>query len=460
MNKRIGLILSLVFVVVAISGAIGVSRILNERYPWIWNYIHDEIRPVKDVPVKGPKHILFAFTDHFEPHDQETMDRWIKTYPAMADQHSDADGRNPQHSFFWFFSHSDINEKKSFLKQASRLVYEGYGEIELHMHHGNDTEETFLKQMNEAIDLSHEVGAMITQETQPRSTFGFIHGMWGLDNSRGPGDCGINNELILLRRLGCYADFTNPSWGVMHPKIVNHFYYATDDPQKPKSYDTGTLMEVGKPGVGDLFMFTGQSIARFEGLKVEYDHGEIDKDNLPTPERIDRWVKKAVPIKGRPEWIFIKVFAHSAIEADHEATLGRWRDRMHDYLEMKYNDGANYVLHYVTAREAYNIAKAAESGKSGNPNDFRDFVVPPYVNRLMFVSHPYEVISVEPEKAVIKISTNEEVEIRLHGKNVSVSGDAKVQSIKESNNETVIKLLPQSEGMVGLTFKRLGKPTQ
>jgi len=460
MKRRIGLILSLVFVVAAVFGAIGVSRVLSERYPWIWNYIHDEIRPVKDVPVRGPKHILFAFTDHFEPHDQETMDRWIKTYPAMADQHSDADGRKPQHSFFWFFSHSDINEKKSFLKQVSRLVYEGYGEIELHMHHGNDTEETFLKQMNEAIDLSHEVGAMITQETRPRSTFGFIHGMWALDNSRGPGDCGINNELILLRRLGCYADFTNPSWGAMHPKIVNHFYYATDDPQKPKSYDTGTLMEVGKPGVGDLFMFTGQSIARFKGLKFEYDHGEIDKDNLPTPERIDRWVKKAVHIKGRPEWIFIKVFAHSAIAADHEAVLGQWRQKMHDYMGKKYNDGTHYVLHYVTAREAYNIAKAAESGKSGNPNDYRDFVVPPYVNRLIFVSHPYEVISVEPEKAVIKISTNEEVEIRLHGKNVLVSGDAKVQSIKESNNETVIKLLPQSEGMVGLTFKRLGKSTQ
>ena len=42
--------------------------------------------------------------------------------------------------------------------------------------------------------------------------FAFIHGNWSLDNSRPDGRwCGLNNELILLRELGCYADFTLPS---------------------------------------------------------------------------------------------------------------------------------------------------------------------------------------------------------------------------------------------------------
>jgi hypothetical protein len=48
---------------------------------------------------------------------------------------------------------------------------------------------------------------------------------------------------------------------------------------------------------------------------------------------------------------------------------------MCDYLESKYNDGENYVLHYVSAREMYNIAKAAEAGESGNPHQFRDYLV-------------------------------------------------------------------------------------
>ena len=34
-------------------------------------------------------------------------------------------------------------------------------------------------------------------------------------------------------------------------------------------------------------------------------------------------------------------------------------------------------LHYVTAREVFNLVKAAEAGKSGDPNPFRDFVLPP-----------------------------------------------------------------------------------
>ncbi len=455
MKKKLGLILLLIVAVFGVFGAVKITKIIDGRYPWFWNYLADEVHPEKDAAVQGPKHILFAFTDHFEPHDQKTMDRWIKAYPEMANKHRDADGRKPQHSFFWFFSQSNLEEKKSFLKQISKLVYGGFGEIELHMHHGNDTEETFLKHMNDSLNLSHEVGAMVTQETQPRSTFGFIHGMWGLDNSRGPGDCGINNELILLRKLNCYADFTNPSWGPMHSKIVNRFFYATDDPDKPKSYDTGVIMESGKPGIGDLFMFTGQSVAQFKGFRLRYDHGEIDKENLPTPERIDSWVKKSVHVKGRPEWIFIKVFAHSAIEADHDATLGESRDKMHAYLEQKYNDGTRYVLHYVTAREAYNIAKAAEAGKSGNPNDYRDFVIPPYVNRLLNVSEPYEAISIEPGKAVIKIPTGKEIVIHLRGSHVSVTGDLSTQSVEEFQDETVIKAVAKGGGLIGITFERI-----
>ena len=44
-------------------------------------------------------------------------------------------------------------------------------------------------------------------------------------------------------------------------------------------------------------------------------------------------------------------------------------------LSKEYNDGENYILHYVSAREMYNIAKAAEAGKNGNPNEYRDFIL-------------------------------------------------------------------------------------
>ena len=43
---------------------------------------------------------------------------------------------------------------------------------------------------------------------------------------------------------------------------------------------------------------------------------------------------------------------------------------------LKYNDGRHWVLHYVTAREMYNIAMAAIDGKTGNPNEYRDYERP------------------------------------------------------------------------------------
>lgn len=60
-----------------------------------------------------------------------------------------------------------------------------------------------------------------------------------------------------------------------------------------------------------------------------------------------------------------------------DTLLGPATDAMHDHLERTYNDGKRYVLHYVTSREVYNIIKAAEAGRVGNPNDYRDYVLPP-----------------------------------------------------------------------------------
>jgi hypothetical protein len=47
----------------------------------------------------------------------------------------------------------------------------------------------------------------------------------------------------------------------------------------------------------------------------------------------------------------------------------------YEYLESRYNDGVRWKLHYVSAREMYNIVKAAEAGKTGDPGQYRDFVI-------------------------------------------------------------------------------------
>jgi len=445
-RRRFGWIVAAVIVAVAL----GALKALDARYPWLWAYLVDQLQPQTAHATPGPTHVLFTFVDHFEPHDQATMNRWMETYPEVARHHQDADGRMPQHSWFWYFSYADEVETASYLRQLAELAYRGFGEVELHLHHYSQTEQAFLDTIGDRIRQAQQTGAMITAEAEPKTAFGFIHGLWALDNSRGGKTCGINNELVLLSQLGCYADFTHPSWGPMHPRTVNRLYYATDDPRRPKSYDRGLPLQVGGEAVGDLLIFEGPGVVRWDGLRPRYDHGDVTMTSPPTTERIDDWVRTGIHVEGRPEWVFVKVFTHGAVAADHEAVLGVWRDRMHEHLETAYNDGANYVLHYVTAREAYNIAKAAEAGKNGNPNIYRNFIVAPYMNRLLIASAPYEVVTADVPEVIVRflVDPGTHVTATLRASELAVGGDAADVTLTPERQGTTVELTVQDDGVV------------
>ena len=213
--------------------------------------------------------------------------------------------------------------------------------------------------------------------------FAFIHGNWSLDNSRPDGRwCGLNNELILLRELGCYADFTLPSApSDTQTSTINSIYYATDDPARPKSHDTGVPVRVGGSASGDLMIVQGPLALNWRerrmGVMPRIENADVRKTQPPTPARVDDWVRTGIHVEGRPEWVFVKIHTHGTQEGDMDTLLGAPSEAMYAHLERAYNDGRDYVLHYVTAREAYNIIKAAEAGKTGDPGQYRDFVLPP-----------------------------------------------------------------------------------
>ncbi len=56
--------------------------------------------------------------------------------------------------------------------------------------------------------------------------------------------------------------------------------------------------------------------------------------------------------------------------------LGPAMDDCFTYLETRYNCGKRWKLHYVSAREMYNIVKAAEQGLTGDPHLYRDHLIP------------------------------------------------------------------------------------
>lgn len=309
--------------------------------------------------------------------------RWVSTYPKIAQRFEDSHGNHPKHTFFF----PEEEYEYEHLEALSSICAQGMGEIEIHLHHDDDTSENLSKTLTKfAAKLHNEHGALALDPETGKPAYGFIHGNWVLDNSGTDGKwCGVNDELQVLSETGCYADFTFPcAPHPAQPRQVNSIYYALDDPKEPKSHDTGRQLEVGGSAWGDLLLITGPVHLNWRrrkyGVLPRIENADVRSSNPPTAQRVDLWVNAGIHIKGREDWIFVKVHTHGAPEKEAATLLGEPILEMHERLNKKYNDGANYSLHYVSAREMFNIAKAAEAGESGDPHSFRDYCLGPPVN--------------------------------------------------------------------------------
>lgn len=362
---------------------------LRRRRVDIWwrDYLRHLRERYNVAKVSGPTHVMFCFVDHFEPRwnnpdpatETERVKRWAVEYPKICGSHVDADGCAPQHTFFYPSEEYQPEHLDALVKLCAR----GYGEIEIHLHHDNDTDAGLRANLNEFLTrLVTRHDALPVDPATGKAMWSFIHGNWALDNSREDGRwCGVNNELQVLRDMGCYADFSLPSApSDTQTSTVNSIYYATDDPHKPKSHDTGTAVRVGGSPVGDLMIIQGPLtfLWKLKGFIPipGIESGDIRTSSPPTKARVDAWIKTGIHIKEKPDWVFVKIHTHGAQERDMNTLLGAPVEEMFSYLEQQYNDGQQYCLHYVTSREMYNIVRAAESGKTGSPGDYRDFVIP------------------------------------------------------------------------------------
>lgn len=362
--------------------------ILNKKnmLSWLPHYIKQRL--FNSTRVNSKKHILFCFVDHYEPQwgknislqqERARVDRWFTDYPKAADKFKDANGCPPKHSFFY----PEEEYRFEHLEKIADLCERGYGEIEIHLHHKDDTNDNLRKTLTGFTELLHEKhGAFVRDKESKQLMYSFIHGNWTLNNCHPKGEwCGVNDELIVLKETGCFADFTFPSApSKTQPATVNALYYAKDNPGKPNSHNRGKPVSAGSKPWGDLMLITGPLglnwKARKKGIFPQIENSDIRSAMPPTKDRIDLWVNSNIHVKGQPNWIFIKVHTHGTQERDMDTLLGQPFEEMCQYLDQEYNDGTDYALHYVSAREMYNIAKAAEANKTGNPNDFRDFIVP------------------------------------------------------------------------------------
>jgi hypothetical protein len=336
--------------------------------------------------VDGPRHLLFAFCDHYEPlwgnaspaHGDERVRAWQERYPTLARQFTDADGHHPRHSFFF----PGEQYAPEYLDRLASLCRAGLGEVEFHLHHDGDTADQLRTDLKRYLTQFAGHGHL-SRDPDGRRRFAFIHGNWCLANARRDKRwCGVDDEIPLLFESGCYADFTFPSApDECQPNVVNQIYWpdgAPADLGRARAYEKGVRARVGELKRDRILLIEGPlALARRPGsLRWRIESAAVTAADPGTPDRVRTWIEQGIHVAGRPEWVFVKVHTHGAPDAQAASLLGDGGLTLHRSLAT-YNDGRRFLLHYVTAREMFNIAVAAMEGHAGDPGRYRDHVLPP-----------------------------------------------------------------------------------
>lgn len=291
---------------------------------WLAPYLRERLERTRQR--RPAKRLWVSLTDHWEPWGGNVsadiaharVEQWTERWPLIAHAApKDSRGRPPKYTFFYPQEEYQLQT----LRSLEPLVRSGIGDVEVHIHHHNDTAASFREKIEAFCkQLRYEHGML--RERDGRIIFGFIHGNWALDNSYPDGRlCGVNGEISLLAELGCYADFTMPSApSVTQSRIVNQIYWATGSPDRAKSYDRGVRASVGGGRQGELLLITGPVGLRYKGrLMPRMESGEIAVYDLPTAYRVERWLDLC-PRVG--DDLFLKLHGHGAREDNAAALLG------------------------------------------------------------------------------------------------------------------------------------------
>jgi hypothetical protein len=288
---------------------------------WLPGYIKDRLSTLSR---KLAKRLWLVFADHFEPlwngvderRGAERVARWTTRWPAIAAKFQDSTGRPPRYTFFY----PEEEYRPRLLEPLARMTSDDIADVEIHLHHDGEGEQNFVDRISFFTDTLFARHGLL-RKAKSKVTFGFIHGLWALDNSRPDGRfCGLNNEISLLRDLGCYADFTMPSGASpTQARLINTIYWAVDDPHKPKSYDTGVPVTPGSTATGDLLMIPGPFGLRWaERLKPRIEYSELCSYDPATEYRVRRWLELAPRIGDD---IFLKLFTHGTQERHSQYLL-------------------------------------------------------------------------------------------------------------------------------------------
>lgn len=293
---------------------------------WLPGLLRHSLAGRRRAPIET---VWLIIADHYEPHwnraDLDTAKRrvaaWHDRWPRIAEAHLDDTGQPAQYTFFY----PEEEYHPELLEPLAALTRRGVADVEVHIHHGGEGETWFVDHIGRYVETLRDRHGLL-REHQGRPVFGFVHGNWALDNSDPSGAwCGLDNELTLLRQLGCYADFTMPAApNPCQTSTVNSIYWAVDDPTRPKSHDVGARVEPGgTPPADGLLMVQGPLTLRWPSDRwpmPALEVGELAAQDPVTPDRVAAWLRAAPAVGGH---LFVKLHAHGAPEKNAAPLLER-----------------------------------------------------------------------------------------------------------------------------------------
>lgn len=369
-------------------------RVLYDSFRWLPRYAAQ--RFTRRGTRARPLHVMVAVADHFEPsilpdragtyadtrEQERRLARWCREYPAAVDRWRDADGRPFRHTYFFPAEQYD----KRLIDRLAEHCQAGWGEIEVHLHHGVTAPATADDTRRELVEFRDQLaarGCLSRWDGEGPARYAFVHGNWALANVGNGVACGVDEEMAILAETGCYADMTLPS--APHPTQIakiNALYECARPLAQRAPHRAGHDLRAGRPPRVFPLIVQGPLAARVERPATGWprpriENGELTGVNPPTQERMALWQRARITVAGRPDWLFVKLHCHGMDPRDEAAMLGA---PLQQFLAAATAD-RSIALHFVTAREMVNVILAACDGRSGNPGEYRDY-------RLRLIAQP------------------------------------------------------------------------
>jgi len=370
---------------------------LSWNLPWLVRYPWVRLRSLMESTAFEKKHIIITVADHFEPAWSESgplakssqisrLHEYRELARSTGNAVQDVDGTKFRHTNFYPAEQYDAD----ILDVMADMQSDGLGEVEVHLHHGVDSPDTAgnledqLIEFRDVLAERHRCLSLADGDGQPR--YAFVHGNLALANSCGGRFCGVDNEMEILARTGCYADMTLPSApDQSQVRVINEIYECGLPLDRAVPHRSSVrLGSNGKQPQLPLIM-QGPLVFNWtrtvKGIPVpRIDDGALSANQGLDTSRFRRWKSANVTVSGRPDWIFVKLYCHGFFTHDQGVSIGEDAKRFFGDLVDEGEKSRQYAIHFASAREAFNIAMAAKEGLHGDPNKYRDHLLRPIMS--------------------------------------------------------------------------------